>query len=354
MKKESVTTKSNTVAELETNYIEEALKLFECKDIREHLRGLISECGWEVEDFAEMVFKAPIPLEKKLTMLKLMTPNNDDERLIHDPATLGRQIIVALKGRYNGPDGAIFRVLFRISHNYEDKIYHCWREKICMTFDEAVEYIKRRKAHETEEGTWTDKEGFDSNDVYCIDKLLPRDYKSKVYLRWLLNSDGDILYYDYLSYNKSENIEIPGILRFPVPFKVGDIVVADCRPFAEEKRVLILDNNKPIDYYFSENCMYITRDGKIDSGLFKANMFLDDPLKTYVSVLYRAKKYEGELSESEAPLGIISKAIKDNPKLGQDIHKYVEKHRGCIDKVPGWGNIPKGVQWEQLEKEFSL
>jgi len=361
MKTTTTKSKNTPVADVNVSYIEETLKLFESEEMRQHVRDEACKWSWPSEDCAEIIFKAPVPLETKLSLLKLILKqsglSDDDERLMYDPATLGRQILTALKGRDNCPGGTVFRVTFRISENYtaksgDQRIAYGWREKICSTFNEALEYIKSRKAGNADRGIRIEEKGFDCDEVYCVDKLLPPEYRSKAYLRWLLNSDGDILYFDYPCFDESLNIEIPGILNLlPFTFKPGDIIIGDCRPFADVKRVLALDEG------IHETCMFINEEGHVDVGLIYSNDFLSNPMKNYVPGLFRAKLYDGELTEVETPLGIVSSAIKDNPKLGDDIYRYVERCKGLTDDDEAnrkLGLTNKGVLWAQLKNEFNL
>jgi len=354
-----VVAKNDSSVDVEPCYIDETLKLIESEDVRKKFRA--PERTLQEEDYAELIFKAPIPLEQKLPLLKLIMDqsrlDDDESRFEYDPAALIRQINATLKGRYNAPDGTVFRVIFRITESYttmseEQRIRHEWREKYCSTFDAAVEYIKHRKSNPDENGMYTKEEGSDCDDVYYIDKLLPLEYKSKVFLRWFLNSDGDILYFDYPAFDKSLNTENHSVLLsscgYELPYKAGDIVIADCRPFADVKRVVVLDD----DPYCL--CMFINEDGNVDVGDLESNEFVRNPRKNYVHMLYRAKLYDGELTEAETPLGVVSNAVKANPELGYDIYKYVQRFRGQDELSRSFGLKHNGVLWPQLKKAFGV
>jgi len=353
MKTKTVSNKDVPVTEVEKTYIEETFKLFESEEMREHLRKV--SVDWYEEDFVEVIFKAPVPLEMKLSLIKKILKQSDydpeNEKIPFGPLVTCRQIHSALKGRYNHPDGTVFRVVYRVNDSYSG-----WREKFCSTFDEAVEYIKGRKTNAEEKGIPAEEEGFDYDDIYSIEKLLPREYSSKVYLRWILNNNGDVLYFDYPHFDGSMDIEIPGRLPTSNPFKPGDIIIADCRPFAEEKKVLIFDSGSkvPSDYFYSPTCLFINENGNIDAGYFSNNEFLKNPMKTHVSVLYRAKTYSGELTKTEGPLGRVSRAIRKRPKLGQDIYRYLIECRERDKVIPSIFRSIRGVSWELLKKEFGL
>jgi hypothetical protein len=71
--------------------------------------------------------------------------------------------------------------------------------------------------------------------------------------------------------------------------------------------------------------LYLLPNGKINSAAFKHNDFLSGTKNriSHVSGLYRAARWEGKLSGSEAPLGIISAAIRANPALGSAIGEFI-------------------------------
>jgi hypothetical protein len=172
-----------------------------------------------------------------------------------------------------------------------------------------------------------------------------------------LNESGEILYSEYFS------DQTPGILNLPIPFAPGDIVMTDCRPFGHEQKVLILENSDTFDFVdgYGVTCLFVNMYGNIDGGCFKANAFSPNSEDRYVSGLYRAKTFTGELTEDEAPLEVIRKAIKDNPKLGRDLCRYVEGIKArtkILSDFPGefgdfFSNLKyTGVPLKQLKKEF--
>jgi hypothetical protein len=154
--------------------------------------------------------------------------------------------------------------------------------------------------------------------------------------------------------------EIPGRLGFPTPFALGDIVITDCRPFGERRNVVILENNDTFNYVDGDGvtCLFLNDSNNIDVGYFKSNEFLTYPDLTHVSVLYRAKRYVGELPESESMLKVISEAVKANPGLGNIIFR-----RLCMFRIPVFDrprNIGAfdckrfGISWNYFRKEFGF
>jgi hypothetical protein len=180
---------------------------------------------------------------------------------------------------------------------------------------------------------------------FSIEKYIPNE---NLYCTWILNRLGEIWYFDYEDkfappdYDKLWDY-LGDHLNLPTPFQAGDIVNADCRPFAEDRRVLILDIGDNRDCC-SLQCLFITPDGTMSIGAFKHNDFLRDDEMSHISGLYRAERFTGALLEEESPLDEISKNVKANPALGSEIWDYIFKT----------DTLHEGVSWEQLQSEFKL
>ena len=177
---------------------------------------------------------------------------------------------------------------------------------------------------------------------------------------WFLDDAGEILYYEFSDEpTHRKPFVIPGRLSYTVPFQPGDIIATDCSPFAEQKKVLILENNDTLDSVDGQGvtCLFINDDNKIDVGYFKLNEFLRYPRHTYVSALYRAKLFDGELTEAEAPLGIISTAVKGSPKLEREIFVYVSQRKLSFAIASGDNYKAEdfsGFSWKALQRSFNL
>ena len=157
----------------------------------------------------------------------------------------------------------------------------------------------------------------------------------KLLMKYERHMDTRVMYVDdlrsELSGRGNDDGEIPGRLNLPIPFTPGDIVIADCRPFGDMKKVLILENNDTFNFVDGDGvtCLFLNDSNNIDVGLFKANEFLTYPDLTHVSAQYRARLYTGELSEPESILKIIGEVVKVNPELGPVIFR-----RLCMFRIP--------------------
>jgi len=341
------------------SYIEETLKFIESDEMRDYLREYLLSGdlkGWLNRSIcSEIVCFAPVSLESKIPVLELIAEQTefDDDRNYNDPEKYANEMRIALDERYNNPPGTIFWL--------QDWHYH---DKGCMycdaffsEFDAAIRFIKEENERNAEY-----LENPEKDYSHSITKLIPGDNgKLLEYCEWILNHSGDIWYFDYDVDNKFTPEDWDDIfdylgseLNLPVPFQPGDIVTADCSPFSRERRVLIVDIHDNHDCCAIQ-CLYLLPNGKFRVNAFKHNSFHISTAhyheNSHISALYRAKRYNGELTDEETPLGIISEAIKKDPSIWERMEEYIQKnkHYSSNDENDYWG-----VVWEQFKEHFGL
>jgi hypothetical protein len=329
------------------NYIDETLKFIESDEMREYmhtyLHGLQDDkkTGWLRNTCAEIVSNAPACIERKIPVLDLIAEQTEPipKGDWHDPVWLAEFARRALGEEQKGQVGTVFQVREYLYHepgNYDDyTLYH--------TFDAAIDYIK-----------WIDSECDNRdpdyiNDIayYYIEKFIPGDDgKMVATFYWIINHSGEIWYFGEERYTcdpfRDKFFDFLGNLNLPVPFEPGDIVTADCRPFAKDRRVLILKVGDNSDCCCVQ-CLFILPTGKLDTGAFKHNRFFRSAHHeiSHVSSLYRAVRYEGELDENEQPFIELSAAIGENHHLGSEIWDYF------FENDDGWG-----IPWEKIKNNF--
>jgi len=333
---------------LQTDYIEQTLSFIESAEMRDYLRTRPDCMSRHV--CSEIVSCAPAPLERKIPALELIAYQTefDPEHDYKDPAKLAKEARNALDERYNNLSGAVFltiqtRRLDTVTDEVGDVIGD-WM--IFTTFDATVRYLQDYEEIEND----PDREGYV---WYQIEKWIPgKDGKMERYFEWILNTAGEIWYFQYgehkfepEGYDDFFDYLGDSPTHFPVPFKSGDIVLADCRPFAFERPVLILEIGDNRDCC-AVRCLFLRKDGKLYTAAFKHNQFLPHPESSHVSGIYRAVRYDGELSGMETPFTVLSAAIKDNPAL-------VEKTLNCFDEDHRIGK-DRGIEWVQLKERIGL
>jgi len=336
------------------NYIDETLKFIESDEMREYLRTYFhglqdeGEMAWLVNKCTEIVSKAPACIERKIPAFELIveqTVKPSEGILRYNPMWLADFAHRALNEEQKGPVGTVYKVRENIYHEpgyYNDNTLY-------YTFNAALEYIK-----------WIDVECGNkySDDIrenanFYIEKFIPGDDGKMVYtFFWVCNHSGEIWYFgdgrSVLELFRDRYCDVffdwLGRMNLPVPFEPGDIVLADCRPFSKQRPVLIITigDNHDCD---SVQCMYVLPNGNLYVGAVKQNDFSVSPEGSNVSLLYRASKYYGELSESEHSFIGLSVAIKKNHALGQEICDYIFKN------AIGRGS---GLSFEIIKENFGL
>lgn len=118
---------------------------------------------------------------------------------------------------------------------------------------------------------WQNGTNFDAaieGQNYEMTKLVPNNAGHLVeYCVWYLNDTGEILWY----FDDDSELGFGGAqtpIFLPVPFRPGDIVAADCRPYAALRPVLILDIGDNLDCC-CVSCLSIGKDGCLDVSAFK-------------------------------------------------------------------------------------
>ncbi|MDL2325124.1 hypothetical protein LJC61_08300 [Ruminococcaceae bacterium OttesenSCG-928-A16] len=335
-------------------YVEESLKYIESEEMRRFLRNCLhsehcqTDWQWRIPyTCGQIVTYAPAPIGKKILTLDLISAqaSRNSNQDLENIEKLASEHRIALDERYNTSSGEFYYL--------QDWFYHeeCGMllNSFFSSFDAAIRYIHDLPKEEYE----LDTASFLS---YSIEKYVPDEggiYQK--YCTWILNDSAHIWYFDYGEKYKPrdwENIFAyrGWALNLPVPFHPGDIILADCRPFSKERRVVILEIGDNHDCC-AVQCLYMCTALKLGSSAFKHNSFHSSRENSPVSVLYRAVKWNTELPEGEEPLAIISTAIKHQPSLGCAINEWVHSNR---TKDRNDDNNEVGATWEKMKEAFGL
>lgn len=145
-------------------------------------------------------------------------------------------------------------------------------------------------------------------------------------------------------------LEYLGDLNLPVPFQVGDIIAADCLPYAAPRRLLILDVGDNHDCCCLQ-ALFINEEGHLDTGAVKHNHFISHSENSHVSVLYRARKWTGELTAEEEPFAALSPLIQARPEFGREILDCFWKHHSRNNARTHELDF---MTWQELKGELGL
>ena len=331
------------------NYIEASLAFLESKEMRDYLREELPKFRWHAMECADIVAYAPAPIEQKLIALERIVKEAepelawDGEPFTKYAADFAKSCRLALEERYSGPEHAMFWLKWE---SYDEDMDGCAFDRddsFFMEFDAAIRYLEKQAEEEP------DTYGFEGLS-YTITKYVPDGEGGlEEYCIWYLNNARELCYFNCYGLPHRQVpegweslIDYCGLgLNLPVPFQPGDIVTADCLPYASPRRVLILEVGDNRDCC-SLWALSIGEGGRLFANAFKHNSFLrskDDC--SHVSGLYRAARWTGELNPEEEPFAVLSPLIHDRPELGKEIGDYV-------------GDGEKGRDWPEVKEAFGL
>ncbi len=233
------------------------------------------------------------------------------------------------------------------------KIYECFPFN---NSEKVIEYIKESCCQLFEYNTfeelcdWFVLEKWTLSELGIYEKII--DY--------YISLKGDIWFYkfdyDYKKKykknpNKSQVIKKLDVcshnedLNLPTSFKVGDILTIDCRPFAELRKVLVVEIGDNRDCCCLQG-LYIDNQDEIHIGAIKHNsVFREYECIPKISSLYKAKISEDELSERDKPLQIISKYLNGDEEKGKQLWEFVSAN----DK---FYKSKSSLKFDKLKREF--
>ncbi|MDE6280822.1 MAG: hypothetical protein K2M15_03370 [Oscillospiraceae bacterium] len=328
------------------SYLEASLAFLESEEMRNYLREELPKFPWVAQYCAKIVVYAPAPIEQKLPVLEQIIQEAgpelafDGEPFTVCAARFAHSCRTALKERHSGPEGVMFRLL--TSSCDEDK--SCPFDQAFFTeFDAALRYLEQLETECPEDYTF---EGLS----YTITKYVPSNKgELKEYCTWYLNNARELWYFEYVYDNYPDDwedlLDYGGdSLNLPVPFQPGDIIVADCLPYAAPRRILILEVGDNRDCCCLQ-ALSINKDSYLSTGAIKHNSFLSPSENSHISALYRARRWTGELSAEEEPFAVLSPLIHARSEFGSEIWDYF--YRLCPD-------TRDSLTWQEMKDGLGL
>lgn len=127
---------------------------------------------------------------------------------------------------------------------------------------------------------------------------------------------------DRKSYEKWNCLAGSSDLNLPVPFKAGDIVTVDCRPFAPVEHMLIVDVSNNYDCCGLRGG-FADKDGELHIDSVKHSHCFPNYYTSRVSPLYKMELSEGELYENETALRSVSIDMRRFDKDKRDLYGHI-------------------------------
>lgn len=273
------------------------------EDLREYLKKEVISDSY----MADIIFYSPVPVEKKRKALLELEQMDfpEDRKLFREYWIKYRPSIEeALKLRRT--KDAIFIV-------YEQTIYGDdvdsdeWMHGIFSSYAAAEACIKKdieEKKDEEDQMSW-----------YEINLWAKGDSDSYVNTCTYYYIDGELVYTEVELGNDFHERCTDGELRIPVSYKSGDILIADRYPFGRKEKFVVLQIGDNRDCCCLQ-ALCKKADGTWEVGAVKHGM-IGSIGYPRVSVLYTAKKYEPDLSDSEDTiLAKVSEMVAGDEKRG--------------------------------------
>lgn len=281
-------------------------QFIDSQEMREYLKAVqLSERTCE-----ELVCGSPKPLAKKLAWLE------------QQGSACAEEVMRALEGLKLKPGEFIY-----LTEKWYDSDFIWWNQFSGVPFsslDAAVRHIRQEMVEE---------EGWDENSWFQLDKWVPGEdgaYR-QAYTYYLIRDE--IVYFEnYPTVRRDPFCGAPD-LNIPIPFKPGDIVTVDCRPFMPIKPVVLLevDNHD----YCGVTCLFRREeDGKWEVGTVKHSRCWSVLPHVFpaISPLYRLASFRGELIEGEWMLESVSDYIDGDVKKGQDLWADLNQAMNRLDR----------------------
>ena len=335
----------------------------------------------------EIVGRAPIPLKKKLEILEQLLKKNNLNReafkkvsdLIGKGSDLGH-VKQAVEDEFGGVGNYLSHCIAKI-HCAENALkygkYYLFREwydtdvffeksypvGLFDSYKKAMEFIRRETEYENED--WPDEEPL-YEDWYKIEAWSDdvgnwgSDY---VHTYDFYIFKGEICWFEELREDRQKNGLVYYMpedreffagfldLSFATPFKPGDIVNIDCRPFGPPLHALVVEGRHQYDCCFPQVLFRIPyTDYWQLTSLKHKRLYKDAELTHYcppLSPLYRLRMVkEDELSEDDELLIKISKELNGDEEKGSafwDAFNHGAMYGVSAEEViKTWEKVKKG------------
>ena len=300
------------------------LKLIDSAYLRNYLLEQIDRLS--ATDYMEIVMKAPVSLKKKYKLLNQIRKWKIDREL---------------QEWVTGCENALERALKCLNESGGENVQFLLKEmdleQICdavsvISYQGALKYIYDNYLADMREEDLFPSQRKEIPDFYFIlERYKVIDTKCWKDYEYTLDSRGEALYFKRIK-REDRKPEIydtafqgEGMEFIPVPYRQGDILYIDCRPFLDPTYCLI--------YYVGDDreccsvrCLYpqcgdIIGEGALKHGHFYSSI-LSDSNANFISPLFRAELCNGILPEKYLFMEEIRIQLLHNDSLSGELDKF--------------------------------
>ena len=291
------------------------------------MRSYLKTKTWTDYELVELILGSPIKLEDKLKCLF----DIKDSEIALEAFGETYNALVELKSVTKGEILIVCDCWYDYDYHDENSDFYC----PCMSYTQALYEIRELMEEvEWDENTlcWTKVEKWIYDDC---------DLMVHWYTYYFI---GDEVVYFESHDPSSDRRDFEGYvdsvsLHLPVPFKPGDIITLDVRPFAPVNIAVITEADGNFDCCGTQ-ILYPNENGKYNILALKHGDGFGENYYPILSPLYRAEIYKGGLEEKQKILKDVSKFVKANDENGwalknlgsfdiseKNLKEYIEKNR---------------------------
>lgn len=317
------------VCPIKKQIFEEIISLIDSKMMKEHL--LANQPELSIRDFLHIVAGAPVGLGRKRELLVRLENATQDEEEKEDVAGCVAYLDNAMNKLSQFAPSQSALVVVNM---------YCDAEKELPTYQPdgffpAASYEGARLAIQRYNDFEMDEEQEPEQTLPWYWKLELYDYQKDgtaiLTYTYICSNDGEVQYFYAVDKSKRGLIDKRFFgqyiqdLNLPVPYIPGDILYVDCRPYTWPAYCLITEVGADC---CGVQCVYRKKDGSINTGAFKHGHYFEDAydMPQYLSPLYRAKVFDGELPAEYSFMKKLSQKLKEDPQYGKALFK--ELHNG--------------------------
>lgn len=291
------------------------------------MRSYLKAKTWTDYELVELIFGSPIKLEDKLKCLF----DIKDSEIALEAFGETYNALVELKNVTKGEILIVCDCWYDYDYHDENSDFYC----PCMSYTQALYEIRELMEEvEWDENTlcWTKVE------KWIYDEC---DLMVHWYTYYFIGDE--VVYFeshDPSSDHRGFRGYVDSIsLHLPVPFKPGDIITLDVRPFAPVNKAVIIEADGNFDCCGTQ-ILYPNENGAYNILALKHGHGFGENYYPILSPLYRAEIYKGELEEKQKILKDVSEFVKANDENGRalknpssldisekNLKEYIEKNR---------------------------
>lgn len=313
----------------------EIVSLIEAPELKQYL--LAQPEKLTIKNYAEIVYGAPVSLEKKRELLEKLQgelKSGDDFDYVQCCSSFLDGAINTLKNKDN------VQMIFHISLvHYDENEEDAWLDGpfFAVSWEEAQNVIHKYLANDY---GWCS--AYWRIDLFSRNGEMENTGSFEISYGFIADTSGEVQYFSDFSGTKNMSQEwtlpryaalFPPPPNLPVPYQPGDILQLDCSPYGSEKAFCLITKVGGGPYGCEVQCLYLGTNDKIWFGDLRAGAFYANHLGTglYLSPLYRAKVYTGYMPGNCEFMVHLSEKLRKDPGFA-DMLWEVNQYLSFINK----------------------